>query len=199
MDIASGFKMHDLEADAMHEIGHLLLQEGYLWESEECYAVSYEDFQTMEHIGSHRDSSWVLLSISSGHKLYGRFASLCRGNSPWDLYTILDWKCSRRGLRPTNRPNYKPELISKAYEPYIEKMQTHPLNDGIDRTDYEEFADELELSDAGKEYQTYVADTSFDDEDPELLAEEINDEEELESPEEFMKEEAEEEEAGWPS
>lgn len=39
--------MKDLEADAMYEIGHLLLQEGNLWEAEECYCVAYNDFKSL--------------------------------------------------------------------------------------------------------------------------------------------------------
>jgi hypothetical protein len=36
-DVAGMFKLNELEADALQELGFLLLQEGQLWESEEAF------------------------------------------------------------------------------------------------------------------------------------------------------------------
>ena len=39
-DIADLFHIEDLEADALHELGFLLLQEGQVWEAEECFSAA---------------------------------------------------------------------------------------------------------------------------------------------------------------
>lgn len=43
-ELATQIQTKELEGNSMHEIGHLLLQEGHLWEAEECYLVAFENF-----------------------------------------------------------------------------------------------------------------------------------------------------------
>jgi tetratricopeptide (TPR) repeat protein len=46
-EISDMFKLEDLQADALQELGMILLQEGQQWESEECYASACKHINTL--------------------------------------------------------------------------------------------------------------------------------------------------------
>lgn len=82
-------KLTDLEGDSYSELGYLLLQEGQLWEAEECHAIGYSKFQSFSDMSeSHRESEWILSAISAGAKLWPRFAGLCREDVRIPPYNI---------------------------------------------------------------------------------------------------------------
>jgi len=73
-EIADKSGIMDLQADALEELGLILLQEGQLWESEECYASAYECFKAAEsekttNYEEHCQRNFGMWGIAAGHQL----------------------------------------------------------------------------------------------------------------------------------
>ncbi|ODM98797.1 hypothetical protein Ocin01_07874 [Orchesella cincta] len=140
-ELASIVLVRELEGNSMQEIGHVLLQEGHLWEAEEAYAKAYEDFHYAEaarklisddrksvdassnqhpnHESMNRcEVSWAMFGVAAGHKLWSRHAGLCRSGKSPDLRSVLQFKCGRKPLNPVGRPDYNFEEISEMKRPW---------------------------------------------------------------------------------
>lgn len=136
----------DLQSDALEELGLILLQEGQLWESEECYASAYEGFKSIEHKGGnhggnmktyhqHCDRTFGMWGIAAGHQLWSRFAGLARSDTYQSVAGLIDWKCRRTLFPKVPRPNYKADRIEDVYDPYhIEEDDDGEENEGDEDT-----------------------------------------------------------------
>jgi len=146
-DVADMFNLEDLQADALQELGCILLQEGQQWEAEECYASACkyntylyckhllrvdflisntlfadEQFSRLEQIykppHSHCNNNLAMWGISAGQRLWSRFAGLVRNDSYEDISALMEWKNRREALPAVRRPNYSVEDIEETFARY---------------------------------------------------------------------------------
>lgn len=126
-----------------------------MWEAEECYTISFEDFSSMHHTNAHSLAAWAMLGISAGHKTWGRFASVARHNRISDYYALLGWKTSRAAIRTSHRPSYKPIKISKLYPAFLKKMAGQGPSPSVAESESEYASDADEFSsDSFHEYES---------------------------------------------
>jgi len=132
------------QADALEELGLILLQEGQLWESEECYASAYECFKTAERDATktrsyhnHCMRNFAMWGIAAGHQLWSRYAGLARNGSFELVERLIEWKHRRTPLPKVPRPDYAAQRVADVWIPY------HLEDVGLDDDEDEETVEQI--------------------------------------------------------
>ncbi|CAL8072315.1 unnamed protein product [Orchesella dallaii] len=120
-EIASQNNFPELKAESLQDLGHLLLEEGDLWQADECLSHSYSLFRETKRKDTPNelaDLSWAMNGVSRGMHLWSRYSGLLRTGYQQDLRHILKWRCNRKPLPVVVHNPYRPHRTFRYDQQY---------------------------------------------------------------------------------